>query len=171
MSTSQFASGICLGLMSMRPDDPGDFDSFPRFGVLRCHLGLHFYETFGGIVAVGAPQIVMHGCNRPFLLVLWHPPVKGAGGQPPSSERSEASNWQHADFQFNVVSLPKLNKPFKTSHFRRVAGQVELPEFSNNYHLNRKQNGNIYNDPKRTIHLQSHPQAMGPLRTLHRAEG
>jgi len=27
--------------------------------------------------------------------------------------------------------------------FRRVSGQVGLPKFTNTYHLNRKQNGNI----------------------------
>jgi len=67
----------------------------------------------------------------------------GAGGQPPSSERSEASNWRHADFQSVACTLPELTKSFKIKHFRRVSGQVRLPKFTRTYHLNRKQNGNI----------------------------
>ena len=42
-----------------------------------------------------------------------------------------------------VRTLPKLTKSLKTRCFRRVSGQVGLPKFTNTYHLNRKQNGNI----------------------------
>jgi hypothetical protein len=34
--------------------------------------------------------------------------------------------------------------------FRRVSGQVGLPKFTNTYHLNRKQNGNIFQDKNPT---------------------
>jgi len=40
-------------------------------------------------------------------------------------------------------TLPKLTKWLKTKYFRRVSGQVGLPKFTNTYHFNRKQNGNI----------------------------
>jgi len=46
--------------------------------------------------------------------------------------------------KFEDWTLPKLTKSLKTSHFRRVSGQVGLPKFTNTYHLNRKQNGNIF---------------------------
>jgi len=42
-----------------------------------------------------------------------------------------------------ACTLPKLTNSLKTLDFRRVSGQVGLPKFTNTYHLNRKQNGNM----------------------------
>ncbi len=46
-------------------------------------------------------------------------------------------------YETAACTLPKLTNSFKTLCFRPVSGQVGLPKFTNTYHLNRKQNGNI----------------------------
>ncbi len=42
--------------------------------------------------------------------------------------------------------LTKTYQIVKNKPFRRVSGQVGLPKVTNTYHLNRKQNGNIWKE-------------------------
>ena len=43
----------------------GYFELFARFRVFRGHDGLFFNESLGRIVAVGAPQVFIHGRDHP----------------------------------------------------------------------------------------------------------
>ena len=47
-------------------------------------------------------------------------------------------------FVVRSLHLTKTYQIVKNKPFRQVSGQVGLPKFTNTYHLNLKQNGNIH---------------------------